>query len=376
MPEILRHSFLCLLMSAAALQGSAKPLLIRDVHVAPAFFNPSLHQVATLSFTLTTAGRTTVVVLDRDGVPIRTLMKDTAFKAGTHAITWNGRSDEGDVVADEAWSFKIDLHNGKESETWFPALLNIAPKMVEITPDSWDPVSGILRYKLPFPARVHIQAGSATVDPRTKTVSGPVMRTIVNREPRIAGAVIEQWDGFDESRTIRVTDLPHFVVAIAATPLPECSVITVGNRRRTFVSTLVGRRGKSLLPAYNGGHVHHQGLTAVEDVSPPLKLELQNARWSANEKSWLSNTGELEVTATAGGPTAAAFVAEHGGVQAFIDGKRAKVLSSATTNPVRLAIPLANLRPGSHILAINWGSPYGPVAVNSLRFAVSPTVTR
>src|SRR6266567_2455373 len=242
MPEILRcRRLLCLVLAAVAIPAGAKPLLIRDVQVAPAFFNPSLQQVATLSFTLASAGEASVLVLDRDGVPVRTLLSRTRFTAGHHTIAWNGRTDNGEVVADEAWSFKIDLHEGRTSASYFPAADNIAPKMVEIAADAWDPVSGILRYKLPFPARVHIQAGSATIDPKTKAPSGPVMKTIVNREPRIAGAVIEQWDGFDESRTIRVTDLPHFVVGIAATPLPPSSVITVGNRQKTFVSTIATR---------------------------------------------------------------------------------------------------------------------------------------
>jgi hypothetical protein len=342
----------------------------------PAFFNPSLQQVATLSFMLATAGETTIVVLDRDGVPIRTLLKGTPFQAGRHAVSWNGRSDGGDVVADEAWSFKIDVRGRNASESWFPAALNTAPKMVEIAPDSWDPVSGILRYKLPFPARVHVQAGSATVDPRTKAVSGPVMKTIVNREPRVAGAVIEQWDGFDESRTIRVTDLPHFVVGIAATPLPDGSVITVGNRQRTFVESIAAGRRPSLLPPHTGTHMHHAGLTAVQDISPPLRLDVKNARWSAAGQKWVSGDADLHVTATATGPTAAAFVAQRGGVQGFIDGKPVKVLRVVSQNSIDLSLPIAELPPGNHILAVNWGSPYGPVAVNSLRFSTTSGGTR
>jgi len=377
MPEILRCSrLLCLFLAAVAIPAGAKPLLIRDVQVAPAFFNPSLQQVATLSFTLASGGEASVLVVDRDGLPIRSILSHIRFAAGRHAIAWNGRSDEGEIVADEAWSFRIDLRDGKTSASYFPAASHASVKMVEIPPESWDPVSGILRYKLPFPARVHVQAGSAAVDPNTKTLDGPVMKTIVNREPRIGGAVIEQWDGFDESRTIRVTDLPHFVVGIAATPLPASSVITVGNRQKTFVSTIATRRGRSLLPETGGAHTHHQGLTAIEDFSPPLRVDVRNAKWSATERMWLSSASDLDISATAAGPTAAAFVAQHGGVLAFIDGKRVKVLAVVTQNPVQISIPIGKLGPGNHILAINWGSPYGPVALNSLRFATSALVSR
>ena len=67
---------------------------------------------------------------------------------------------------------------------------------------------------------------------------------------------------------------------------------------------------------------------------------------------------------------------QRGGVLAFIDGKRVKALTVVTQNPVQISIPIGKLGPGNHILVINWGSPYGPVAVNSLRFATTTVVSR
>jgi hypothetical protein len=85
MPEALRPLF-CLFFVLAVLPASAGPLSIRDVHVAPPFFNPSLQQVATLSFTLASAAETTVIVLDRDGAPVRTLLNRSRFAAGPHSV--------------------------------------------------------------------------------------------------------------------------------------------------------------------------------------------------------------------------------------------------------------------------------------------------
>lgn len=355
---------LCVLSTFIAVHAAAGSPAIGDVHVMPAFFNPSLQQVATLSFTLSSACETSVVVIDRDGVPIRRLLDHVRFAAGRYSVEWNGKDDAGEIVADEAWSFRIEARGGGRSATWFPALANAAPKMVEIAADSWDPFSGILRYTLPFPARVHIQAGSAVADPKTKRVDGPIFKTIVNREPRIAGAVIEQWDGLDESRTIRVTDLPHFVIGIAATPLSESSVITVGNRKTTFIASVGARRGKSLLPPFHGSHAHHQGLTALQDVSPPLHLDVH------------ANGNDLDVTATALGPAADAFVAQHGALIAFVDGTRVRTVSPRSGNRLRFSIPVGSLQAGTHVLAINWGSPYGPVAVNAYRFTTTQVVSR
>jgi hypothetical protein len=104
--------------------------------------------------------------------------------------------------------------------------------------DYYSARAGTLVYTLPVASRVHFQAGSAKPNARGEH-EGPVLKTIVNREPRAAGRITEMWNGFDESGTIRVSDQPDFVLALAVAPLPENSILTYGNREARHLSAVL-----------------------------------------------------------------------------------------------------------------------------------------
>lgn len=359
----------CAIVTVAA---TAHGTVLTDLKAAPAFFNPSLKQTATLSFSLSAPATLSARVVDRDGVPVRSLASKASYTAGAHKLTWDGRVEDGTIVPNEAWSFRLDVTSAGVSETYFPAE-QTAP-MYEVSGVVYDRSGGRLRYVLPKPSRVHLQAGTATVDPESKKVTGPVLRTIVNREPRPSGAVIEYWNGYDESGGIAVAELPNFVTAVAATPLPENSVITVGSRGKAFIDTLASRKVSSLLPRRAGLHAHHEGLTSAEDVTPQMTMALspatnQNGRWQADGRRAIVVRGEVS------GSTTTDFVRQHGEVLLFVDGKLVR------TQPGRKAIfevPLAvkDLLPGDHVIAINWVSPHGPTAVAAAKLVIGPDSIR
>ncbi len=186
-----------------------------------------------ISFSIGASGSLTFQILDRDGFLTRKLVSETPVRKGKLSFEWNGRDDRGETVPDEAYSVKIDLTTGRKVNTYFPA--NAVGEELAVQPTYYDRRGAILAYKLPKASRVHIQAGTARIDPKTKEARGPVLKTIVNREPRVGGSIVESWAGMDEGGTIRVSDLPNFVIAIAASALPENSVIAVGNRTARFL---------------------------------------------------------------------------------------------------------------------------------------------
>jgi len=343
---------------------------ISDVAISRPFFNPSLGQKIGISFALAQPGTLTVLILDRDGYPVRKLIAGKAVEKGKQALDWDGRDDAGEVVSDEAYSLRIELHHEGKVTLYFPA--NLGEEDVKAVTNYYGRQNGVLSYKLPKPARVHVQAGTAVADSRTGKGTGPVLRTLVNREPRPAGAVVENWNGFDESGLFYVPDLPNFVIAVAATALPENALITIGNRGSSFVDRALGRRGKSLLTAKAEDHHHHHGLSAVEDVSPRLHLVPTNASWNSTEKAWTARGDALTLDLSLEGATASRFRQEPGGVTVFIDGQIVKDLRDlkgllSTSGDLTVDIPLSRLSSGSHALAVNWGSDFGPVSVGALR---------
>jgi hypothetical protein len=342
--------------------GAGRP--IRSVNVDRQSLNVAASESATVTIGFGQAGRASVVIVDRDGYPVRALL-DAQPASGSVTLHWDGRDDSGRFVADEAYSLKIDWRGPGGTDTYFPANEPAAMSAIEVR--SYDRRAATLTYNLSRASRVHIQAGTAAVDPKTKKLVGPVMKTLVNREPRVSGTIAEHWNGYDESGSIFIPDLEDFVVAIAATPLPENSIVTFGNRQRRFVDTLSTRRGASLFT--NRQHrEHHFGLPTADDVSPALVIEPLNAAWSAADRAWIqSGTGALRLRLKVEGPTAAAFRRHPATVELFVDGRSIGTPSRKTSDVVQ--VPLH--RGGSvSLVSINWNSDWGPVAANTIQVHV------
>lgn len=339
-----------------------RPLLLGAVSVSPSSFNPSAGDVTTLHVSLARAATIDVQVIDRDGYVIRAL-PSLRGTAGDNVLTWNGRGDDGAIVPDEAWSFRVTVDGG--ADQFFPAAEH-AP-MTAIDPLAYSRVTATLRYKLPVPSRVHVQAGTVASGNSTSNAGGPVLKTIVDREPRGAGFVAEHWNGFDASGSVYVPDLPGFATAIAATPLPAQSVITFGNAKRPFLEYAARRTGRSLLPEQPLG-AHHAGLDVFHDIAPQLTVAPAGDRRTP-EGIWLTPRREIQLHLRTAGPTAKCFETEPGKIFVFVDSHLVETRDAAhAARPLRVRLP----DDGEHRIAVNWRSDYGPVAVGVARARVAP----
>jgi len=335
-------------------------------------FNPSLGETVVITVKTPAASRISIAVLDRDGYVTRWLAKDEVSDA-SHVATWDGRDAEGAVVPDEAYSFKVDVTSSAGKWTYFPAAS--VPKTFPVQARHYSRRDAALLYELPAAARIHAQAGSAAIDVTTKKYNGPVLKTLVNREPRPAGAIVESWNGFDESGAIYVPDLPQFVTAILATELPENAVIAFGNKTRAFLDVAASRGGTSLLPAYNGhAHDHHHGLVSLEDVSPSLAVTPLNASWDEKAKAWTVKGNPLRLSVRLEGRTASYVARQPGKIIVFIDYVQAVERTVRTPNQtIELSLGVETGQP--HVVSVNWQSDYGPLAPNSIRVMRLPART-
>ncbi|PYQ29650.1 MAG: hypothetical protein DMF56_11855 [Acidobacteria bacterium] len=369
-----RRDLICsaVLLYAATAAGAQPIHVITSAHVDRSTLNIAAHENVTMTVDFAKSGIASVLVLDRDGFAVRALASAEQVR-GTTSFTWNGRDDRGRLVADEAYSFRIEWHGDGVVDVYDAG--EASAHVSAIAVGSYDRRTGTLTYTLPRPSRVHVQAGTAFLDPKTNKLVGPVMKTIVNREPRIDGAIAEHWNGYDESGAIFVPDLDNFVIAIAASPLPENSVLTFGNRERHFVDSLASRRGTSFfkLP---GNHGHHTGLRTEDDISPSLKIEPLNATWSPADHVWAVWAGakRLRLRISVGGPTATAFRRHPATLELFVDGRRV----GERDEPREIVeVPLDRSKV-PHRVSINWNSEWGPVAANTIavRTDEPPNATR
>jgi hypothetical protein len=324
--------------------------VIRQVSASRASLNPSSGETSILHVTLSRAAHLEVQVIDRDGFVIRTLPLTNGVP-GDNAFAWDGRDDRGEVVPDEAYSLRVVADGG--ADHYFPAARDV--EMAAVDPLSYSRTTATLTYNLRAPSRLHVQAGTV----RGPAGEGPVLKTIVDRQPRGAGTVAEHWSGFDESGSLYVPDLPGFAIAIAATPLPENSVITFGNRKQSFIEYAGHRGGESLFR--HGPHsAHHGGLDVFNDLAPRLTVAPIGAEYRSDERLWDVANPVIRLQLRVEGPSASAFVHQPGKIFIYLD-SRLVATRKAEQRIESLDIPLPD--GGEHLVAINWRSDYGPVAV-------------
>lgn len=364
-------AILAALLIASALSGAThdhpmSTTVIQTVTVDRGTLNVAARENVVVTVRFANAGQASILLVDRDGYPVRTLARDQPVQRSA-SFGWDGRDDGGTVVPDEAYSLKIDWRNGSSTETYFPA--DMPAPMQRINARSYNRRSATLTYELTEPSRIHIQAGTASPDPRTGAAVGPVMKTVVNREPRAGGLIAEHWTGFDESGAFFIPDLKDFVVAIAATPLPANAIITFGNSKTRFIDRVAARQGRSLFThhEHNG---HHFGLATLDDVSPSLRIEPLNATWSPVDRTWtLPARADLRVHLIAEGPSAGAFRRHPATIERFVDGRRIGGETPKTSDVVAVPIGLGS---DAQRVSINWNSKWGPVAANTIRVRRQP----
>ena len=326
--------------------------------------NPTRGQAIEIRLASQRATSFTVSILDRDGFRVRTSVPVVRLEGATSVHRWDGRDDTGSVVPDEAYSLHIRTTNSNGEPVYFPA--SEAERSLSVAAAVYDRVRGVLSYSLPWPGRVHVQTGSARIDERTKQPVGPVLKTLVNREPRPSGSVVEHWNGYDESGTVHVPSLPDFRVAVYATSLPENAIICVGNDRRKFLDVVRQRQDRSLLPTKTPtAHSHHLGLTAMQDVAPKLVIRPLNAVQEKAGGRWRVRSSSLRFELLLEGPSAQAFAQQPGKIVVF-RGSRLIREQPASLPPVEMEVRLPARSGAQDLLTVNWASDWGPAAVNSL----------
>ena len=326
------------------------------------FFNPSIGQSIQIFVDAPTSGTLSLEVLDRDGYVVRKL-GDVAVEAGEFVATWDGRDDQGEVVPDEAYSFRMSL-SAKESLLWsYDPARAFEAHPTSIDKGSYSRVGGVLSYDLERASRVHIQAGQVT-GRSEEGASGPVLKTLAANVPRVAGKVIETWSGFDESGKFYVPDLNGFAFSILATPLPENSLITVGNRKVRFAEyALRNRPAERTQPRDLRASAarHHHGLTSLEDTAPSVAVLPCAIDKGASEKSQAAGKGRcFEVRLDP--QWAPYFLSQPTVLYVFLDELELHALPNPT-NPARVELDEAALARGGGRLVVNWTSRLGPSTV-------------
>ena len=227
---------LAALLATALSAAAAGRDPIQNVTLANPSFNPSRGETARLSYELAKADRVTVNVWDPDGGLVRTLAHGVPRQAGKQQETWDGKDSEGRPVPDEAYTFTIETASGGI----YDPTATSGGTVGDLTKVQFDREAGTVVYRLPVSSRVLIRLGIH---------SGPMLKTLVDWKPRVAGSITEYWNGQDESGLIRMHENPGFTTLITYVTLPDATVIAYGNSKESYRDYKLGRaKGRSLKP--------------------------------------------------------------------------------------------------------------------------------
>jgi hypothetical protein len=209
-PSFILWSFSILLAGAASITH------IGSLRFAPTAdresFNPAIGERVTFRFEINHSAAITARIIDQHGQTIRTLLHKATKLPGPHMLVWDGRNDARELVPDDAYTISLQPYA-------VPDTLARGGVVGDITEATLDE-SGSITYSLPAAARVLIRLGIK---------NGPMLRTLVDWKPRAMGKVVERWDGWDESKVLRLRDEKDLSVLITYVTLPQPSVLTYGH---------------------------------------------------------------------------------------------------------------------------------------------------
>jgi hypothetical protein len=192
-----------------------------------ASFNPSRDDPFVIPITVThpqTLRAIAVEIRTHDDDLIRRLeIKTLDANKKDYQFLWDGKDDSERLVPDEAYTPIVVITDSKGVETRIDPRTDSGGEEVydfdkTITPKA-------IEYTLPVTSRLLIRAGIK---------NGPLLRTVVDWEPRTAGFHAERWDGRDADNVIVIDQNPQASYLIVGYQLPDHTIITYGNTEETY----------------------------------------------------------------------------------------------------------------------------------------------
>jgi hypothetical protein len=235
----------------------------------------------------------------------------------------------------------------------------------DLTDGRFDRRGGTLTYRLPAASRVLIRLGIR---------NGPMLKTLVDWEPRVAGTITEYWDGKDEDGLVDLWGNPDFTVLITYVTLPEATVITYGNREESYRDYKLGRaRDRNQKPDREPAPELAQRLRP-EGLVPPAwarapRVSMTFPRLSGQPMGVPQADDEVLVRIDVDPADRARLQEEQFEILLYVD---TVFFAEAERGHLPFNWPweLQQLPPGEHILTVNISSFRGQVGVASRKINV------
>lgn len=361
----------CLLLAANAAVASGHDVLASIGNYTSGSFSPERSETFEIPVFIPSPVQLKAIQIEirtGDDDLVRTLKAERISTAASkYPFEWDGRDSDGEIVPDEAYhpvlvvtdidgeTRRLDTRTQSGGEEVYDFEKHIKP--------------GTIEYILPSASRVLVRAGIK---------NGPLLRTVVDWEPRAKGFHAERWDGRGADGLVHIEQNPDVGYLIVGYQLPDKSIITYGNERETY-RQYRERHGLPLrvtafeerLPERNGRVIRQEFYNPLlQQRSPGIEVVLLDKE-SRQPVDRIIGFGEV-LTEVRLDPLDEVYLdQERYEISFFIDNRfiaeeeQGFVPFVWRWSPGRLGI-----EPGEHLLTVNVSGYRGQVGARSLAFSV------
>ena len=196
-----------------------KPLSISNISLDKKTFDITKDDNVRIKYRLSTDAQVTIRLYDSSDMLIKTIAEGIQASGGEHSISWDGKNERGEAVPEGAYIYTIEAIGFDGKIVRYDPADETGGVLLKVRKPFLDIEKGEIAYVMPRAGMVRIRAGIK---------SGPLLRTVIDWEPRGAGKNTEKWDGKDKAGLIDLFKTPEREIFIFAYTLPDNAIIVKG----------------------------------------------------------------------------------------------------------------------------------------------------
>ncbi|NPU93024.1 MAG: hypothetical protein HPY82_14040 [Gammaproteobacteria bacterium] len=248
---------------ALLFSSGVSALEISQVYSQTRQFDPAAGEQFKLHFTLDKTADVAVNFYDGRDLRVRQLRLGQR-KAGSHHALWDGRDEQGRGIPPEAYVYTVIATAGNETVE-HDLTDSTGGEHYVVKNITWDAARKELVYRLPSPSRINLRIGLED--------NGPVLMTVRDWVARSSETQREQWDGWDMSHALDLSQHPRLLISGLAFTLSDNTVLVgPAAERVTLLDGLKEKRTVKKVSTPKVGYHQQQPLETRSDYQLQLAV--------------------------------------------------------------------------------------------------------
>ena len=359
----MKNKLLTLLLGLMAFVFSHPGYALEITNVAHSrtYLIPENDEYVEVNFSLSAAAEVHLNIFDARDILIRKIKSAGPLSPGNHSLVWDGRDQRQRIVPAEAYRYTLTaLVQDKQLAEY--DLSDITGGKPLDSQAVLDKKNGKIKYQLPEMARVNIRVGLKN--------RGPMLHTLLNWQPRLAGNNIQAWNGKDKSGHLNLLNHKELDLIINAFSL-SLNTIIVGSqlRNKPFINDLSWgtiKRSKKATPKKRMYAYSQQAVETMQDF--PLIFKLKN-NYEENEQGEPIVSGNVALVLDLPKDVLSHVYNQRFESVFYLDGRFIDE-SEVGMIPMTWYWDASNVNPGAHYITVNIRGYEGNFGTNTIKVIV------